>query len=141
VSEVAFIGFVISPHGIALESERISLIENWPIPESVQDLQLLVGLTKIYLWFVRKHATVRLLITDLLNNAEFFKISKQVKWKSTRDVELTLLKLTRTFTDVPILKHFQPAKPLVLQIDSRGFAIAGIVSKYEGFGILGLVTI
>ena len=40
------------------------------------------------------------------------------------------------FTDAPILNHFDPAKPIILQTDESGFATAGILNKYDGFGIL-----
>jgi hypothetical protein len=43
VSKVGFLGFVISPDEIAMESDRISTIEDWPIPEFVRDVQVLLG--------------------------------------------------------------------------------------------------
>jgi hypothetical protein len=42
----------------------------------------------------------------------------------------------RAFTDAPILNHFDPAKPIILQADASGFAIAGILNQDDGFGIL-----
>lgn len=44
------------------------------------------------------------------------------------------------FTEVPILQHFDPAKPIILQTDASGFAIAGILNQYDGFGTLRPVT-
>jgi hypothetical protein len=38
VTEVPFLGFVISPNAIGMESDRISTIEDWPTPESVRDV-------------------------------------------------------------------------------------------------------
>ena len=32
VSEVGFLGFVITPDGVGMESDRISTIEDWPAP-------------------------------------------------------------------------------------------------------------
>ena len=58
------------------------------------------------------------------------------KWEWTRDTELALRKLKNVFTEAPILQHFDPAKPIVLQTDASGFAIAGILNQYDGFGVL-----
>jgi hypothetical protein len=33
VSEVSFLGFVITPYGVGMESDRISTIEDWPTPK------------------------------------------------------------------------------------------------------------
>jgi hypothetical protein len=136
VSEVGFLRFVISPDGIAMESDRISTIEDWPTPESVRDVQVLLGFTHFYRRFIRKYAKVTKPISDLLKKAENPRTSKQVKWEWTRDAELVFRKLKRAFTDAPILNHFDPAKPIILQTDASGFAIAGILNQYDGFGIL-----
>jgi len=45
VSEVGFLGFVITPDGVGMESDRISTIEDWPTPKSVRDVQVLLGFT------------------------------------------------------------------------------------------------
>jgi len=49
---------------------------------------------------------------------------------------LAFRKLKRTFTEAPILQHFDPAKPIILQTDTSGFAIAGILNQYDVFGVL-----
>jgi hypothetical protein len=63
-------------------------------------------------------------------------MSEQLKWKWTQDAELAFRKLKRAFTDSPILNHLHPAKPIILLTDASGFAIAGILNQYDGFGIL-----
>ena len=104
VSEVGFLRFVISPDRIAMESDRISTIEDWPTRKSVQNCQVLLGLTIFYRWFVRKYVNVTMPISDLLKKAENYRTSKQVKWEWTRDAKLGFRKLKRAFTDAPILK-------------------------------------
>jgi hypothetical protein len=49
---------------------------------------------------------------------------------------LAFRKLKRTFTEALILQHFDPAKPIILQTDASGFAIAGILNQYHCFGVL-----
>jgi len=48
VSEVAFLGFVITPDGVGMESDRISTIEDLPTPKSIRDVQVLLGFTNFY---------------------------------------------------------------------------------------------
>lgn len=48
VSDVGFLGFVISPDGIGKESDHISTIQNRPTLESIRDAQVLLGFTNIH---------------------------------------------------------------------------------------------
>jgi hypothetical protein len=136
VIEVSFLGFIISPDRIGMESHCILTREEWPIPESIRDVQVPLGFTNIYQHFKRKYAKVTTPISDLLKKAETSRTPKQLKWEWTRDSELAFRKLKKPFIDAPILNHFDPAKPIILQTDASGFAIAAILNQYEGFGIL-----
>jgi hypothetical protein len=41
VSDVGFLGIVITPDGVGMKSDRISTIEDWPTPKSVTDMDRL----------------------------------------------------------------------------------------------------
>jgi hypothetical protein len=58
------------------------------------------------------------------------------KWEWTWEAELAFSKLKRTFTKAPMPQHCDPAKPIILQMDASGFAIAGILNQYDVFGVL-----
>jgi hypothetical protein len=53
---------------------------------------------------------------------------------------LAFCKLTRTFTEAPILQHFNPATLIILQTDMSGMALAGIPNQYDVFGVLSPVN-
>jgi len=127
-----------------MESDRISSIEDWPTPKSVRDVQVLLRFANFYRRFIRKYAKVTLPLTELLKKTETSNAPKTSqksnkptsKWEWTREAELAFRKLKRAFTGAPILQHFDPAKPIILQTDASGFAIAGILNQYDGFGTL-----
>ena len=129
VTEVGFLGFILSQNGISMEPDRISTIEDWPTPTSVKDVQVLLGFANFYRRFIRKYAKLTAPISDLLKG-------KSKKWEWTREAEKAFQKLKAAFMEAPILQHFDPEKPITLQTDASGFAIAGIVNQYDGFGIL-----
>jgi len=127
-----------------MESDRISKIDDLPIPKSVRDVQVLLGFANFYRRFIRKYAKVTFPLTELLKRGETADTTKhsqksnkpRYKWEWTRDAELAFRKLKKAFTDAPILQHFDPQKPIILQTDASGFAIAGILNQFDGFGIL-----
>jgi hypothetical protein len=70
VIEVGFLWFVISRHGIGIESAPILRIEDWPTPESFRNVQVLIRFNNIYQRIIRKYVKVTTPISDLLKNAE-----------------------------------------------------------------------
>jgi len=150
VSVLRVLGFIISPEGVCMESDQISKIEDSPTPKSVRDVLVPLGFANFYLGFIRKYAKVILPLTELLKSkAPGGKKSSRFleeattqsqpmtkKWKWTREAELSFHKLKMAFTNEPLLKHFDPAKPIILQTNSSGFAIAGILTQYDGLGTL-----
>jgi len=48
VSDVGFLGFVITPDGVGMESDRIPTIEDWLTPKSIRDVQVLLGFMNLY---------------------------------------------------------------------------------------------
>jgi hypothetical protein len=140
VSEVGFLGCVVTPDRVGMESDRISTIKDWPTPKFVRDVQVLLGFTNFYRRFTRKYSEATLPLTELLKKPETSPRGKKgihpAKWERTRQAEVAFRKLKRTFTEAPILQHFDQAKPMILQTDASGFAIAGILNQYDGFGVL-----
>jgi len=57
------------------------------------------------------------------------KKTRSPKWERTRDAEMAFPKLKKAFTKALIHKHFYPMKPVILQTDPSGFAIAGILNQ------------
>ena len=46
--EVRYVGYILSEHGIATDSEKTEVVRSWPIPTSVKELQSFVGLCSYY---------------------------------------------------------------------------------------------
>jgi len=110
---------------------------------------VLLGFTNFYQRFIRKYAKVTLPLTELPKKAD--KAGEppegrprrqksenrgKVKWEWTRQAESAFRKLKWTFTEALILQLFNPVKPIILQTDASGFAIAGILNLYDVFGVL-----
>ena len=128
--EVGFFGFVISLEGVGMEGDCVATIEDWPTPKAVRDVHVVLEITNIYRRFIQKYAKV----TSPISNLRW--MEGNPKWKWTHDVELAFQKLKRLFGEAPILQHFNPAKPIILQTDASRFAIVDIINQYDGLGVL-----
>jgi hypothetical protein len=125
VQEVGFLGFVINSDGTGMESDRLSPIEDWPTPEYVREVQVLLGFANFYTRFISNYAKVTAPISNLLKTQG----SRKCEW--TRNAELAFRKLKKAFTEAPIIQHFNTQKPIFLQTNASGFAIAGILNQYD----------
>jgi len=141
VTQVRLLWFVISPCVMGTQLEHISTIEDWPTSEAVWNVQMLLGFTIFYRWFIRTYEQVTTQISDLLKTAETSRTLKNPKWEWTWNVEIVFRKLKGAFTHAPIVNRFVPGKPMTLQTDVEGFAIRAIQNQCDGFGILGAVNV
>ena len=48
VKKVTFLGFVITPGNIQMETIKVDSIQTWPAPKNIKDLQKLLGFIEFY---------------------------------------------------------------------------------------------
>ena len=121
VTSVSFLGFIISPDGISMEPDRVTAITEWPVPKSVQDVQIFLGFANFYRRFIEGYSHITSPISALLRK------NQQFRWSSKAQEAFEELK--RHFTSAPVLRHFDPDLPIRLHTDASGFAISGIISQ------------
>lgn len=65
ISEVHYLGHVISGDEISIDPSKIRVIRDWPSPTSVTKVGSLMGLVGYYRWFVEGFSRVAHPITSL----------------------------------------------------------------------------
>src|SRR5437667_3411044 len=128
VQTVSFLGYIISPKGISTDPVKIDSILSWPTPTCVLDIQTFLGFANFYRRFIRNYSRIIVPITNLLKKTVAFSWNTTDR-KSTR-------RLQKAFTTAPILRHFDPSRPAILETDASDYAEGGVVSQYDDEGIL-----
>jgi len=128
VSEIEFLGYVISPSGISMDPSKVSAITSWPPPKSVHDIQVFIGFANFYRRFISNYSGITSPITYLLK--------KNVDFIWSNDAQHAFEYLKRKFTTAPILRHFDPSRPSIIETDASDFAIACIISQKDDSNIL-----
>ena len=72
-SSVAFLGHVISEHGVAMDPRKLSAIREWARPESCSDVRRFVGLANYYRRFVRNFSALASPLTSLCSPQATFR--------------------------------------------------------------------
>ncbi|KAL2126371.1 hypothetical protein VTI74DRAFT_1096 [Chaetomium olivicolor] len=122
-TQVSFLGYLVSPGGIAMEPDRVAAIATWPLPGSVKDIQVFLGFTGFYRRFIRNYSKVCTPLTDLLRGDQTrpFHLTE-----SARDA---FDQLRRYFQEAPILRHFDPSLPIRVETDASKRAVGAVLSQ------------
>jgi hypothetical protein len=102
--------------------------KNWPTPASAKDMQVLVGFMNFYRHFIKKHAKVT-------SNHRFAKETKR-ELGAYRGSRNSYPEGQRRVYRGANFAALDAEKPITLQTDASGFAIAGILNQFDSFGVL-----
>ncbi|KJZ68952.1 hypothetical protein HIM_11649 [Hirsutella minnesotensis 3608] len=123
VKKVSFLGFLVDEEGIHMEKERVDAIAEWPAPRSVKEIQTFLGFTGFYRRFIKNYSKIASPLTDCLR--------KRAKGPLIlgRKALQAFEELKKAFQDGPILRHFDPCRPIRIETDASQFAIGAIISQ------------
>jgi hypothetical protein len=121
-TETAFLRFIVSGTGLSMDPEKERAIVDWPRPTSRKEVQQLLGLWNFYRRFIHIFSGMLSPITDLLR--------QDIRFERREAQESAFLKITILFTSgkTPILRHYDPDRPALLETDGSDLSIAGILS-------------
>ena len=120
VDTTSFLGFIISPEGLKMDDAKVQIIRDWLTPWKVKDVQSFLGFANFYRRFITNYSDMSVPLTRLM--------CKSTRWDWTPECQDTFSLLKDAFTRAPVLHHFDPTLPLVVETDASNYAIAGILS-------------
>ncbi|UTT89704.1 hypothetical protein NDA17_007024 [Ustilago hordei] len=125
---VEFLGYIIKPTGIEMDPEKVCTVKEWPMPESIHDIQRFLGFANFYQRFIAHFAHIAKPLTALVKPIERFK-----KFELPEEAQQAFHKLIQAFTSAGVLQHFDYHLPTRLETNASDFAIAGVLKQeHEG---------
>jgi transposase InsO family protein len=113
----------VSQDGIKVDPAKIKTIQEWPILQSVKEIQSFLGLVNYYRRFVPNLAVMALPLSELIKKDVPF------HWGPSQQKAFEFLK--QALTTAPVLAIFDPDKPISVHTDASDFAV-GAVLMQEG---------
>jgi len=128
--EVEFLGYIIGRVRIKMTGEKVEAVLGWKSPKSITEVQSFLGFANFYRRFIKDYSRVAKPLTQLT------KKEKGKNWTWTREAEAAFRELKRRFTTAPILAHFDPARPFIVETDASDFALGAVLSQRDEKGCL-----
>ena len=139
--EVAYLGHTVSAEGIATDPGKISAVKDWPVPETLVDLQKYVGFCSYYRRFVPKFTQrakpLHRLITTI-NQASSGRrgAAKKTKLGALWDAECqhAFEDLRNCLVTAPVLGYPDYSRPFILETDACERGLGAVLSQRQPDG-------
>ena len=126
VKEVDFLGLILQPREITMDSTKLSGIAQWPIPTKVKDVQSFLGFTNYYRRFIGDYSNIARPLIDLTK--------KNQEWKWSPSCQKAFDQLKEEFSKQPILSLPDLNKPFAIATDTSKDASGGILLQADSNG-------
>ena len=94
---VEYLEYILSPSGLTMSDDKVKIIQDWPEPKKVKDIQSFLGFANFYHWFIFNYSDIVISLTYLTQ--------KDIPWKFNFSCQDAFNSLKKAFTFAPILTH------------------------------------
>jgi hypothetical protein len=105
-----------------MSQEKVEAVLNWKYPSSHVEVQSFLGIANYYRRFIRDYSRVARPLTELT-------MGEVKNWKWSAEAKQAFDELKSRFTSAPILAHFNPQKPVIIESDTSDCALRAVLSQ------------
>jgi hypothetical protein len=107
-----------------MSAGRSQVIQDWRAPKSQKDVQIFIGFCNFYRRFIQGFSAIAKPITDTLKGD-----GRKFSWGPEQEAAFLKLKILFHEDNTPIMRHYEPDLPVVLETDSSDFALGAVLSQ------------
>ncbi|MBW0577806.1 hypothetical protein O181_117521 [Austropuccinia psidii MF-1] len=126
VSSVEYLGYVVSSEGLKMDQAKVQQILNWPPPRNLKALQSFLGFANFNHRFIKNYSKKISSLTSFLKKDSRFPLNEEALRQFHQ--------LKEAFTIAPILSHFYPSLPTIVETDSSDYALGAVLSQISDSG-------
>ena len=115
-----YLGFILSPDSLTMDATKIQVIQDWPEPRKVRDIQSFLGFANFYQRFIYNYSDIIIPLTCLT--------WKGTLWHFSDDCQNTFTAIKKAFTCASVITHWVPDAQITVETDTSDYAVAAILS-------------
>ncbi|KAK1608875.1 hypothetical protein QYE76_032548 [Lolium multiflorum] len=120
---MAYLGHVIFAEGVAMDSDKVLAVVDWPAPRTVRAVRGFLGLAGYYRKFIKGFGTIAAPLTALLKKDGFL-------WTDQAATAFEALKVA--LTTAPVLQLPDFTAPFIVECDASGSGFGAVMHQGEG---------
>ena len=124
--ETKYLGFIINNEGVKVDPMKTPAIWDWKPPTNKKRIQGFIGFCNFYRWFIEGFSRTAKPLYD--------KTKKDLKWEWGDKEQAAFDELRRKLCSTPVLIHFKPGRPLLVETDAWKYVCSGIISQQDEDG-------
>ena len=62
---VKYLGYILAPSRLTMDDNKVKVVQDWPEPQKVKDVQSFLGFAYFYRWFIHNYSNITVLLTRL----------------------------------------------------------------------------
>ncbi|MBW0493624.1 hypothetical protein O181_033339 [Austropuccinia psidii MF-1] len=109
-----------------MDYSNVEKILNWPQPQNINALQSFLGFAVFYCFFIKNYSKKITALTSLLQN------DSASIYNEEAHSQFQILK--EAFTTSPILSHFNPSLPTIVETAASDYALGSVLSQVNDSG-------
>ena len=119
-TSVEYLGFILSPDSLTMDPAKIQVIQDWPKPHKVQDIQSFLGFANFYQWFIYNYSNIVIPLTHLTREGN--------PWHFSNSCQNTFTAIKKAFTCAPVITHWVLDAQITVETDASDYTVAAILS-------------
>src|SRR5882724_10650841 len=119
--KIEFLGFMVITDSISMDSAKTDAVSIWTTPTNLKAVQAFLGFANFYCRFIEGFSNIVIPLICLTR--------KDTPFIWGPDHTMVFGTLKEAFTQAPILAHFNPDNPIVVETDTSYYAITAIISQ------------
>ena len=127
VSEVEYLGYVVSPDGLGPMQAKVKAIAEWKTPRNVSDVRSFLGLVSYYRKFIPNFARIAAPLNDL--------VKKDVQWQWGTNEQSAMRELQDRMQKHPLLILPRSDLPYTVITDASQIAYGAVLTQDHGKGM------
>ncbi|MBW0477455.1 hypothetical protein O181_017170 [Austropuccinia psidii MF-1] len=104
-----------------MDQEKVQQILNWPSPRNIKALQSFLGVANFYHHFINNYSKKISSLTSFLKKDFCFPVNEEALSQFHQ--------LREAFTTAPMLSHFNPSLPTIVETNASNYALGAVLSQ------------